>query len=833
MDKASLRLLLEQIRDERRIAANTADRIGRALLELLEYVVAYYVSKTEDETIQGFITFTKGFQIGDQFVSGLLGEGGVFRVDADGRVYLEADKLYIRLKAYFDTVEIRRFIHSAGNRIASVAGAKCTRVEWLDAGGDVLEQTQANMSYTVKFRCYFRASDGEDTVTNDFVVGDQAYVRVTNASEGSLVQHTLWRLVVGRNASGVLTDDGEAWIDLSNLTTETLVIDGRSYTHAGFLDGSDVPLAQDDIVQLGHISDITRQGAIIEYVTGGDSPTYQIYQGISDFSLSGKNQVSFGYNTMTGHAYMNVFGDFRLGSRNDDGPYISYNQQTRALDIKARVQMMAGSTFADGLGTKSGNLLRNTSFTGEYLSEKVDYNTAVDAGTVIFSDPLKFWSASAVEVVCYADSVTAYAAKFSASGRLSQDVSLKAGEKYSLSFRAIGSGTLSWQIGGESGTLSLEGTLERYDITFECSIPSTSLILSSTGISHVMEIMLSQGSTSVGWQPHYLDSDRAQADYYTLEYLKQAIANASTQILGGLVLTQIIKVGSFLDREMVMETGGMSGVYLDGSSPYLWCGGTMEDAIYTIARYAANPGYQPSQEELSEMATFVVTHGGRAILNDLILRGYIHALGGTILGDIDIVGGALNVKDGNNTVVKVNGGTVSRTGNDEITIVDAEGLYVRRGNEGFRLTTAGFERFVPSHNGVTGGWVNMYAKRYVRSVEIASGGYTILSKYDDFVVIKIVNGYTFNRGTCYIGLPEGVSAGKVLTIKMTGGTGYLRNEAKTHDDNHIPASERSKMSTAPIFTKAEYPEVALVAYNRIELVFDGNYWLLNSFGINQ
>lgn len=34
------------------------------------------------------------------------------------------------------------------------------------------------------------------------------------------------------------------------------------------------------------------------------------------------------------------------------------------------------------------------------------------------------------------------------------------------------------------------------------------------------------------------------------------------------------------------------------------------------------------------MANFVITHGGRAILNDVVLRGYVHALGGFSGGDL-------------------------------------------------------------------------------------------------------------------------------------------------------------------------------------------------------
>lgn len=296
------------------------------------------LSKVNDDTAQGFIRFIKGLQVGERFVSGLLGEGAVFRKEADGTTYLEADKLYVRMKAYFDTVEIRKYLHSAGNRVASVAGAKCIRVEYIDADGNVT----SDAANAVVFRCYFRGSDGDDEVTNDFLVGDQVYCHITNGSTQSLQMHHYWRLLVGRNAEGELTEDGEHWIDLSNRPAETVTIDGSTYTHAGYQTGSDIPVAQDDMVQLGNINDKTRQGAIVEYVSGADSPSYQIYQDIDDFSLNGKNQLALGYNTQTGRAYLNVYGDAYIGDRNG-ASYIRYNTSTKKLEIKAEVNIQ--STF--------------------------------------------------------------------------------------------------------------------------------------------------------------------------------------------------------------------------------------------------------------------------------------------------------------------------------------------------------------------------------------------------------------------------------------------------------------------------------------------------------
>lgn len=302
--------------------------------------LAKKLSKTQDDTAAGFITMLKGLQVGNQFVSGLLGEGGVFRRDADGKTYLEADKMYIRMRAYFDTVEVREYKHSAGNRVASPAGAKCVRVAWFNSSNEELEQVQENLSSVAYFRCYFRADDGEDTVRNNFVVGDQVYCHITtvngaddNPSTKGLNQKHYWRLCIGKNTDNNLTEDGEGWVDLSNRSTES--IGGKNYT--GYQTNSDVPEPQDSMVQLGNVNDTTRQGAIIEFVTGDDAPSYQIYQGINSFSLNNKNQIGFGYNTGTGRAYLNVYGDFRFGSRNDNESHIKYNQATKQLDIKANV----------------------------------------------------------------------------------------------------------------------------------------------------------------------------------------------------------------------------------------------------------------------------------------------------------------------------------------------------------------------------------------------------------------------------------------------------------------------------------------------------------------
>lgn len=287
-----------------------------------------YLSKQNDDTASGMIRLIRGLSVGERFVTGLIGEGGVFRTESDGTTYLEVDKMYVRMKAYFDTVEIRRYMHSNGNRVASVAGAKISRVEYIDSNGSVTN----NAAQAVKFRCYFRVGEDGNTATNDWVVGDLAYCHVTNASVAQgLEQHHYWRAVVGRNTEGDLTASGEAYIDLSASDCQS---------------GSDIPIAQDDIMQLGNKNDTTRQGAIIEYVSGADAPAYQIYQGISTYSLTGKNYVRLGYDSQSGGAQAFI-------GNPDGSTYLWYHNVTEGgvtfprLDIKANVTFTSPTTHQD------------------------------------------------------------------------------------------------------------------------------------------------------------------------------------------------------------------------------------------------------------------------------------------------------------------------------------------------------------------------------------------------------------------------------------------------------------------------------------------------------
>lgn len=333
------------------------------------YVNPRFLSKISDDTAQGFLTLLQGLQIGANFDGdNILGEGGVLRMNNDGKVELVVDILYARMRAYFDSVVIREYKHESGNRVVSPAqGFNASRVEYIKVvnNEETIVTTPGDADY---FRCYWRVDDGEKKTENQFVIGDLAFCEHSDIVNGTLVTKRYWRVVRGRNAGNTTTADGEAWIDLSNAhdangapvmttitwegqggTTQTLSVKSfESATNA-------YPEVHDDICMLGCVVDSTRRGAIIEYVSGTNAPTYQIYQGLgadatNPYTLENKNQISIGYNSATGKADMKVYGDAYIGDRNrttfieykqDDGT----QQHAPVLNIKAVMQTLPSSTY--------------------------------------------------------------------------------------------------------------------------------------------------------------------------------------------------------------------------------------------------------------------------------------------------------------------------------------------------------------------------------------------------------------------------------------------------------------------------------------------------------
>ena len=660
LDKQQIKQTFEEIRDERIPKANTARRIGNAFLSLFEFAAPNdeKLSSVDDDTAKGLITFAKGLvskalaKLASLFVSGntQLGENGTqttfgsyapdasgasISVSENGTSTAEFDFLNIRRAAYFREITIKELKHVGGEMALTAAAMVCSKVEWLNARGRVI--TAGTPAF---YKCYFETSDGKRQIYQEFAVGDQArcqQFRIESGSASFSSTKYYWRLV---------TAVGDNYIILSNQ-------DGK-------YDGAGEPAVGDNIVQLGFqgANNPIRTSAIILSATASDAPSTKYYQGITSFSLQDCEVKDEGFEG--GQFHSRIYGTYYVGDR-EQSNYISYDPLTKTATFKGVAIFEPGTTLPDGtpieqlqnLGIKSGNMLLNSGFTGDYTSKQFDEKSEISDETVIFSDSAKFWETENAEFIETEESASGHAVNLTEGG-LAQQISEKliSGEKYTLSFKASGK-SLKFTVGGYSENIQLTDELKRYSVIFSCSDPEDKRFRIFEATACVMEITLNQGNLPVQWQTAFDDHDKTLANFEALQYLTDAITEAKTTVNGGLIMTQDIRVGQYRNGKMVKETGGMSGYAATMNSPFIWGGGDMRNAFYTIGKYINDPGYMATDEELKKMCSFVLTHGGRAILNDIILHGYIYAKGG-VLQSVRSPNGNFSIDEQGNVVLKGN-----------------------------------------------------------------------------------------------------------------------------------------------------------------------------------
>ena len=424
------------------------------------------------------------------------------------------------------------------------------------------------------YRCYFeKQSTTGEQINNEFEVGDQARCQVFNMT-GS---RYYWRLVVAV---------GEDYIDLSKEDCDA---------------NSDAPLAGDKITSLGNRNTKARQAAIVLSAYSNDAPSITQYAGIDSYSLEGKMVTKFsnGENVVTG-----------------------------------KMTILPNSTGAaniSDLKVGGANLLRNSGFTGDYEPKLLDEGIDLNSDNAMWSEPTKYWEVENAIVVESIHSQSGYEIVVN-EGIVSQNVeNLILGDNYVLSLKAKGE-VLSYALNGEESALGGLKTdvFERFVI--QVTPNSDTLNIKFSGTFALCEVQLERGTIATAWIASYSDNSKELAQIQAVEYLQNAISEGKTEILGGLVLSNIIKVGNYANKELLEETGGMSGVRNDDNDVAFWSGGDFKSAITTVNKYLDNPRFIATEEDLTTMAKFVVTHGGRAILNDIILRGDVYADGGEFLG---------------------------------------------------------------------------------------------------------------------------------------------------------------------------------------------------------
>lgn len=257
-----LKKFFEQIRDERRMHANTAERIGNAFLSLLsplKNIVTMgelketFTLRDNEEKIEKVWEFLKGLRVleelnaadikaetitldkredapetgGKTYVQsgGYIKGGKGFGIykDANGAWCLDIDNIDVRGALGINVLKVNTTEYLGGEVILTVGGSiVATDVEETDGG----------------YKVYFKNSDGDGReICCQMVAGDLAKCQTWNETTG---QHFYWLEVV---------EVGGDYVVLGRLDGDT-----TEYS---------APRAGDEIVHLGNVSDKERQAALI------------------------------------------------------------------------------------------------------------------------------------------------------------------------------------------------------------------------------------------------------------------------------------------------------------------------------------------------------------------------------------------------------------------------------------------------------------------------------------------------------------------------------------------------------------------------------------------
>lgn len=288
-------------------------------------LIASKLSRTEDDTAEGKITFANGLNAHDANIDKVVTEeiasSDFVSTKTGARLWrdhgywtLEVDDLNVRRKLYAKEVQIESTNYIDGATVLSGARMVCVAVEEVKSVGQIphylrggnwgvapkphyytlgssllaIKESAKTMEHGA-YRCYFNSTDPYDgtKVRNKFQVGDFAYCQTFNLvrnAEGKFTNQYYWRLVVGV---------GEDFIDLAKYE----VVDGEEQIPADSTSvavGSLRPMVGDKIVQRGNLWDVDRQTVLELAGSGSNAPYIRGLNNIDSFGAVDKaTNVSF------------------------------------------------------------------------------------------------------------------------------------------------------------------------------------------------------------------------------------------------------------------------------------------------------------------------------------------------------------------------------------------------------------------------------------------------------------------------------------------------------------------------------------------------------------
>lgn len=304
----------------------------------LDFLSKRYADRTPYQ-----LSSDKGFEVG-KYISGA--QGAMLGKDAEtGQTFGEMDRLFVRVKAYFESLTVIEANTLAGKQYITPGGSvKITSVE----------EVKDSKGKLTGWRCYFLSEQDSEKTETKMIVGDQAISEMFNAKTGTsnkVSNHRYWRLVTAVEQDAYEENGNHyGYIELSVSNCEA---------------DSDVPEAGDVLCQLGYqgTSNEERQSAMVFSTVDADSPSVKLFSGIDSFSLDDKAIISFGRDPLNNQVY------FRLGN-SDAKEYLDYKQKG-GLEVAGKINVK--STIGDKpLDEYFGKIVTDETDRYKYLTQSLE-----------------------------------------------------------------------------------------------------------------------------------------------------------------------------------------------------------------------------------------------------------------------------------------------------------------------------------------------------------------------------------------------------------------------------------------------------------------------------
>lgn len=285
----------------------------------------HFLSKLNDDTAQGVITFIKGL-VSEALVK--LNRGAYFGkegalIDEAGRAILESlqsidydneaeqgfsvekekngkyhaffTNLTIWGKAMFHELEVRKLSYAGGNVYLSGAGSKIVKVIPVIWESESSEWMETSVEMCEGWLCYLLADDGTTATQNLWREGDQVRCKTIGTLDTGTMNasnKSYWRTIPEHGVSSVNEKiyDGYgnelyggqmfSWIVLGK---HSMAFDGGDESSAS-PEISGIPEAGDTIVLDGSRNDTTRQGVLILESTGENTPRIVGFKGVNRYT---------------------------------------------------------------------------------------------------------------------------------------------------------------------------------------------------------------------------------------------------------------------------------------------------------------------------------------------------------------------------------------------------------------------------------------------------------------------------------------------------------------------------------------------------------------------